>query len=82
MATSAMAAMPIITIDLYGKSTAFSSPNAAPVLCTCVRSRNSGITLRLSPSGSSWRTIAFVSLVERDDDGHRSKLQRVSLAGG
>ena len=67
---------------LYGKSAAFSRPNAAPVLCTCVRSSSCGIMRRLSPSGSSTRTDRLGHLVERHDESHRAQLEWVRVAAG
>jgi hypothetical protein len=43
MATSASVAIPIITADLKGNSAALSSPKAAPVFCTWVKSSRFGM---------------------------------------
>ena len=68
MATSAMAAMPIITTGLYGKSAAFSRPNAAPVLCTCVKSSSSRNDAAALSKRQQHPHDRLGDLIERDDD--------------
>ncbi len=58
-----------------GKSTPFSMPNAAPVLCTRVRSRKPGMTEMLSWSGSRSRTIGLGDLIEDDDRDRNEELE-------
>src|ERR1700687_4580225 len=50
-----------MTTALNGKSAVLRKPNAAPVLRTCVRSRNPGTTATLVCSGSICRISAFVT---------------------
>ena len=67
---SAPSATSMSTTVLNGKSTPFSMPNAAPVLCTRVRLSQPGTTSMLSCSAKRPRTSALVSW-SSDHDGHR-----------
>ena len=68
---SAISATHDSTSVFIGKSTAFSMPNAAPVLCTRVRSRNPGITVDAFVQREGGAHHRLGDLIEDDDDdGH------------
>ena len=66
------------TAVLNGKSTPFSNPNAAPVLCTRVRLKKPGMTVMLSYSSRRGRTSAFTTWSSDDDERDDPRLERVT----